>query len=90
MGSEQAVLCNYFYCEGDIRNMEREKVVSKDICCIAYNFGSKILEVEFKTGSVYQYVDVPAILYHGLKDAESKGSYFAKNIKKVFRAEKVS
>jgi len=40
--------------------MERVDVVSSNINGIGYDAGSGTLEVEFRTGTVYQYHDVPA------------------------------
>ena len=40
-----------------------------------------MLELDFHSGSIYQYSRVPQITYQGLMHAASKGSYFHKNIK---------
>ena len=40
------------------------------------------LEVEFLSGAVYQYFDVPQSIYDGLMAADSHGKYFAAYIKK--------
>ena len=40
------------------------------------------LEVEFKTGAVYQYYDVPQSMYDGLMSADSHGRYLDAYIKK--------
>ncbi|ULH13633.1 KTSC domain-containing protein [Serratia marcescens] len=41
-----------------------------------------ILEVEFKNGSIYQYLYVPYAHYQGLMGASSKGGYLDAYIKK--------
>lgn len=43
------------------------------------------LEVEFKHGSVYQYVDVPEVVYQELRTAGSVGKYLNQNIKNNYR-----
>jgi hypothetical protein len=69
--------------------MDREEVVSSNIESIGYDDGEQTLEVEFRGGSVYQYFDVPAEVYQGLMDAGSSGSFLAREIKGVFRCERV-
>jgi len=39
------------------------------------------LEIEFNTGRVYQYFDVPQSEYDGLMAADSHGSYFYHNVR---------
>lgn len=49
---------------------------------MGYNPEKVILEIEFKSGSIYQYFNVPESEYSGLMKAESHGKYFNANIKK--------
>lgn len=65
--------------------MERVPVVSSNIRSVGYESGSLTLEVEFNSGSVYQYFDVPAQKYEGLMNAASKGRYLNRNIKGRYR-----
>jgi hypothetical protein len=62
--------------------MERSRVVSSDIASVGYDALSSILEVEFNTGSIYQYRGVPESVYFALMNAPSHGQYFARHIKK--------
>ena len=49
-----------------------------------------ILEVEFHSGAVYQYYDVPESLFEGLMSADSHGRYLNEFIKKGgFRYERI-
>ena len=41
-----------------------------------------VLEIEFLSGSVYQYYDVPQSIYDGLMAADSHGKFLAAYIKK--------
>lgn len=68
--------------------MKRQKVNSSNIAAIAYSKRSKVLEVEFKSGSVYQYQDVPEKVWEGFNKAESKGKYFTRNIKISYKFKK--
>lgn len=61
--------------------MERTPVASTNIRAIGYDLETQILEVEFNSGSVYQYHSVPASEHDAIMNAESKGKYFNANIK---------
>jgi hypothetical protein len=61
--------------------MPRQPVRSSNIASIGYDAGSSTLEVEFVTGAVYQYYNVPKSVYEGLMNAKSHGSYFARYVK---------
>lgn len=61
--------------------MERTPVSSSDIASIGYDEDNQILEVEFNSGSVYQYSGVPSSEYDGIMSADSKGKYLHANIK---------
>ena len=69
--------------------MERQSVSSSNISSIGFDESSSTLEVEFHSGGVYQYFDVPAQVYEGLMSASSHGSYLANNIKGVYRYSRV-
>jgi hypothetical protein len=61
--------------------MDRIQVVSGNIRSIGYDTDKRILEVEFKSGSIYQYSNVPEHEYEGLLNASSKGRYLNNHIK---------
>lgn len=69
--------------------MERIQVDSSNISSIGYDEDSLTLEVEFHSGAVYQYFDVPLNVFKGLIDAGSKGQYFAQHIKGYYRYAKI-
>lgn len=69
--------------------MQRQYVVSSNLKSIGYDPESKILEIEFQNGSVYQYYGVPRSLYEGLMGASSHGKYFHQYIKDNFPYQKV-
>jgi len=47
------------------------------------------LEIEFLTGSIYQYFDVPETVHQELMAASSHGKFFNANIKGVYRYAKL-
>lgn len=69
--------------------MYRTAVPSSNIRSIGYDRQSATLEVEFTSGDVYQYFDVPEHLYRGLMNASSRGQFLNDNIKYGYRYQKV-
>ena len=65
--------------------MEREKVESSSLDSVGYDPRSETLEVEFKNGGVYRYLEVPEEEWRSLRTAESKGSYLNTHIKPSYR-----
>lgn len=57
---------------------------SSNIVSAGYSATTKIMEVEFQSGKVYQYLDVPENIYQDFMTAESKGEFFHDNILKEF------
>ena len=55
--------------------MEREVVASGAIRSIGYDAGSQTLEIEFKTGRIYQYEGVPAETHAWLVRIDNKGGF---------------
>jgi len=43
---------------------------------VGYESTGKILEIEFRSGAVYQYLEVPKKVHEELRRAGSKGQYF--------------
>ena len=64
--------------------MTRQSVISSNIASVGYDSSISLLEVEFNTGSIYQYSNVPANVYSSLMNAASKGTYFNANIKRRY------
>lgn len=64
--------------------MQMIQVNSTDIKALGYEEDDDILTVEFQTGSVYQYRDVPSDLYYSLLEATSKGKYLKAYIANKF------
>ena len=56
--------------------MRRRRVESTLVRAVGYQRRSKTLEVEFQSGEVYQYSDVPERVFEEFWKAESKGKYF--------------
>ncbi|REF09751.1 KTSC domain-containing protein [Pantoea ananatis] len=65
--------------------MQRQNVASSNLRSVGYEPLSSTLEIEFNSGSIYQYFGVPSAIYHSLLSAGSKGGYFARVIKNSYR-----
>ncbi|MFE4424621.1 KTSC domain-containing protein [Streptomyces sp. NPDC056817] len=68
--------------------MERTAVRSSNVRSVGYAGG--ILEVEFHSGSVYQYRSVPEHVYTELITTPSKGTYLDRMVKRVYGYSRVS
>jgi len=62
---------------------------SSNIACYGYDEGRRVLRVEFRNGSVYDYFDIPSQVFQEMGRAGSKGSYLAQNIKGRYRYARV-
>ena len=69
--------------------MDRVKVMSARIESVGYDEKEKILEVKFKAGGLYQYRDVPMVVYYELMHSGSMWRYLEENIKGVYKYSKV-
>lgn len=67
--------------------LPRVPVVSSNIRSLGYADG--VLDVEFLSGAVYRYREVPVLLYQRLQEAPSIGQFFHHQIRSRFAFEKV-
>ena len=67
--------------------IKREAVESSVVASVGYDAQSRLLEIEFHSGAIYRYLDVPEQIYRSLLAAESKGQFFGANIRNKFRSE---
>ena len=56
--------------------MERLPVESSDFVSVRYDPENAVLEIEFKSGGIYEYSGVPQSVYDGLMNGASRGKYF--------------
>jgi len=69
--------------------MDRIPVSSSNLSSVGYDEEDRVLEIEFNSGGVYQYYDVPPRIYEGLMNASSHGSYFHREIKGNYRYDQI-
>lgn len=65
--------------------MNRVVVVSDMMSSVGYDSSTAVIEVEFRNGYIYQYLDVPRDHYDALLAATSKGRYFNACLRGKFR-----
>jgi uncharacterized protein YijF (DUF1287 family) len=61
--------------------MERQQVQSRAIVSVGYDPDEQLLEVEFPSGTVYQYSGVPAAVVNEMLGAASLGTYFNQHVR---------
>jgi hypothetical protein len=70
--------------------VNRTPVTSDMLCSVGYDSATGTLEVEFRSGAVYEYVDVPCDHYNALLAASSKGRFFNARVRAAFRFRRVA
>ena len=69
--------------------MLRTKVESSNIASVGYDQLDGILEIEFNSGAIYQYENVPYRVYDVMMKADSVGKYFNVHIKSKYNYRRV-
>jgi len=69
--------------------VERMSVKSRILRSVGYNDSTKILEIEFQTGLLYQYSGVPQKVYADLMHSGEIGKYFSEKVRPKFPAKQV-
>ena len=69
--------------------IQRKPVESSVLAAVGYDAGKRLLEIEFHSGAIYRYLEVPEEIHRRLLAAESKGHFFGANIRDKFRSERV-
>jgi hypothetical protein len=69
--------------------MKRINVISSNLKSVGYDAEKSILEIEFNSGSIYQYFGVPRNVFDLLMNASSKGGFHSDFIKDKFQYQRV-
>ena len=69
--------------------LERQSVKSFILRSVGYDESTKILEIEFHAGLVYQYSGVPSKVYADFIHSSEIGKYFSEKIRPRFPAKQV-
>jgi hypothetical protein len=65
-------------------------VSSSNLRSVAYDGWTGTLQVEFRSGGIYQHYNVPYSLYEGLMQASSKGSYYYYSLRNCYGCTRVN
>jgi len=68
--------------------MFRKMVNSSNLKSVGYE--NSTLEIEFNSGGIYQYLNVPGTIYSSLMSAPSKGRYLEEYIKPNYQSRKIN
>ena len=66
--------------------MERQRVQSSNLRSVSYDEAKKNLEIEFHSGIIHQYQNVPSKIHTDLMNAPSIGIFYTEKIKNRFRS----
>lgn len=65
--------------------MERVSIDSTAIASIGYDEANLLLEIEYRNGRTYQYLDVPSSCYRDLMASASIGQFVNLQVKPFYR-----
>lgn len=65
--------------------MERSPLASSSVASAGYDAVTLVLEIEFTSGRIYQFEEVPRGVFDWLLRTPNKGSYVARMINNVYR-----
>jgi hypothetical protein len=66
--------------------MEKHKTESSVIGAVGH---SRVLEIQFESGRVYQYFNVPEDVYEEMLNSDSKGKYFNSHIRGKYEYQEI-
>ncbi|MBA2242572.1 MAG: KTSC domain-containing protein [Chthoniobacterales bacterium] len=69
--------------------IERESVQSSALAAVGYSRRLHALEIEFRDGLVYRYLEVPVRIHCGLISADSKARFYNKQVRGRYRCLRV-
>jgi len=64
-------------------------IKSTNLKSAIYETGTKVLTVTFNNGSIYEYYEVPWVIFTKFRMSESQGKYFNTNISKTYKYKKI-
>src|SRR2546430_10571815 len=70
---------------GIVSRIKRVPVESTALATLGYSKRLHALEIEFRNGAIYRYLDVMPDVYEALLQARSKARFYDENIRHKFR-----
>ena len=71
---------------GIVSHIRRVPVQSTALAAVGYSKRLRALEIEFRNGAIYRYLDVAPELYDALLNAQSKARFYDDNIRHKYRS----
>ena len=69
-----------------VSRIKRVPVESKALAAVGYSKRLRALEIEFRNGAIYRYLDVPRSVHKSLMSAPSKARFYHENIRRKYRS----
>src|SRR3954471_18052067 len=69
-----------------VSHIKRVPVNSTALAAVGYSRLLRALEIEFRNGAIYRYLEVEPFVYRNLLRAASKARYYDENIRRKYRS----
>ena len=73
----------------ETETIQRAAVESSSIASVGYGRASKLLEIEFRSGAIYRYREVPENVFTAFSAARSKGHFFGTQVRGKYTFDKL-
>ncbi|HEY8835088.1 MAG TPA: KTSC domain-containing protein [Chthoniobacterales bacterium] len=71
---------------GIVSRIKRVPVESTALATVGYSKRLRALEIEFRNGAIYRYLEVAPEVYEALLHARSKARFYDENIRRKYRS----
>jgi hypothetical protein len=71
---------------GIVSRIKRLRIESTALATVGYSRRLGALEIEFRNGAIYRYLDVAPAVYDALLRAHSKARFYDENIRRKYRS----
>ena len=71
---------------GIVSHLTRVPGESSALATVGYSKRLHVLEIEFRNGAIYRYLDVGPDVYEALTNARSKARFYDQNIRHIYRS----
>jgi KTSC domain len=71
---------------GIVSRVKRVPVESTALASVGYSKRLRVLEIEFRNGAIYRYLEVAPEVYDALLQARSKARFYDENIRRKYRS----
>src|SRR3954447_94483 len=69
-----------------VSRIKRVPVQSSALATVGYSSRLRAVEIEFRNGAIYRYLEVAPSVFHALLDAPSKARFYDQNIRRQYRS----